>query len=64
MGDKYNHKSVAEQRSVDMGFNLLMEPEYQNLRDFIYTNEKELIQFRHVRRHKIKVHCDDEPPFF
>lgn len=48
VGRKYNNKSVAEQRSVDMAFNLLMKPDYQNLRDFIYTDEKELLQFRQV----------------
>ena len=51
VGEKYKNKSVAEQRSVDIGFNLLMNPEYENLRDFIYTNENELLQFRQVRTH-------------
>jgi hypothetical protein len=49
IGDKYHNKSVAEQKSVDLAFSLLMEPPYQALRHFIYTIEEELMHFRQVR---------------
>ena len=47
---KYKQKSLAEQKSVDIAFNLLMQPEYENVRHYIYTNEKQLMQFRQVRK--------------
>ena len=45
---KYNNQSVAEQNSVDVSWNILMEPRFQELRSAIYSNEEEMIHFRHV----------------
>jgi 3'5'-cyclic nucleotide phosphodiesterase len=43
---KYKDKSVAEQNSVDLSWNLLMEDGYEDLRKTIYSNETELRRFR------------------
>lgn len=46
---KYNNQSVAEQNSVDVSWNILMQPRFKELRSAIYCNEEEMIHFRHVR---------------
>jgi hypothetical protein len=38
----YHNKSVAEQISVDVAWNLLLEDRYSNLRAAIYTSKEEL----------------------
>jgi len=48
LGEKYKNKSVAEQKSLDVAWKLLMQPQYEELRHYIYTNEKQLMQFRQV----------------
>ena len=45
---KYAGKSVAEQNSVDLSWELLMESEYDELRKSIYTNETEFRRFRNL----------------
>jgi len=44
----YKNKSVAEQNSIDVGWGLLMEPAYKNLRRHIYTTADEFRCFRHL----------------
>ena len=44
----YRNKSVAEQNSVDLAWELLMEPTYADLRACIYTNQSELERFRQL----------------
>jgi hypothetical protein len=46
LGKRYKQQSVAEQSSVDITWNLLMEPKYKTLQGFIFTNEAELKRFR------------------
>lgn len=41
----YNNKSVAEQNSFALAWDLLMEPSYENLRRTIYVNEEEYHRF-------------------
>ena len=48
LAQKYNNKSVAEQNSVDLAWNLLMGPKYQALRSAIYSNEVEMRRFRQL----------------
>ena len=48
LAEKYNNKSVAEQNSVDLAWNLLMGPKYQALRSAIYSNETEMRRFRQL----------------
>lgn len=45
---KYKNKSVAEQNSVDLSWNLLMEKSYAELRKTIYSNETEFQRFRNL----------------
>jgi len=44
----YNNKSVAEQNSVDLAWNLLMEDCFEDLRKAIYGTEGELRRFRQL----------------
>ena len=44
----YNNKSVAEQNSVDIAWDLLMEDCYKDLRRTIYCNEVEFKRFRQL----------------
>jgi hypothetical protein len=44
----YNDRSVAEQNSVDLAWELLMDPSYANLRAVVYTNEGEMRRFRQL----------------
>lgn len=48
LGEKYNKRAIAEQHSIDAAWDLLMEPQYQTLRDAIYSNVTELRFFRQV----------------
>ena len=40
--------SIAEQNSVDLAWDLLMDPMYSNLQKAIYQNEAELKRFRQL----------------
>lgn len=44
----YKNKSVAEQNSIDVGWGLLMEPTYANLRQHIYSTVGEFKCFRQL----------------
>jgi class 3 adenylate cyclase len=44
----YDGKSVAEQNSIDIAWELLMDPAYQDLRACIYSNESEFLHFRNL----------------
>ena len=44
----YRNKSVAEQNSVDLAWNLLMEPCYEALQDTIFSNNEEFKRFRNI----------------
>jgi hypothetical protein len=44
----YNNKSVAEQNSVDLAWDLLQEPTYKDLRACIYESQEELERFRQL----------------
>jgi class 3 adenylate cyclase len=48
LAEKYTHKSVAEQRSVDIAWDLLLLPDFKNLRACIYQSEAECQRFRHL----------------
>jgi len=45
---KLYQKSIAEQNSVDLAWEMLMGPEYEALRRCIYQNEEELCRFRQL----------------
>lgn len=40
--------SIAEQNSISIAWDLLMQPQYENLRACIYSNEEELKRFRQL----------------
>jgi hypothetical protein len=44
----YKNKSIAEQNSVDLAWDLLMDPIYADLQKAIYTNREELKRFRQL----------------
>jgi hypothetical protein len=44
----YKNKSIAEQNSVDLAWDLLMDPTYTDLQMAIYTNHEELNRFRQL----------------
>ena len=44
----YQNKSIAEQNSLDLAWELLMEPKYEQLRRTIYTTVEELKRFRQL----------------
>jgi class 3 adenylate cyclase len=46
--ERYSGKSVAEQHSVDLAWEMLMDPSLQDLRRCIYTNEAEYNRFRQL----------------
>ena len=48
MGDKYHNKSVAEQNSLDLSWDLLMSDQFSTLRMCLFTSEAELKRFRQV----------------
>ena len=48
MAIKYQNQSIAEQRSVDIAWELLMAPCYTNLRKCIFSNDEERTQFRQL----------------
>lgn len=43
---RYNNRSVAEQNSLDISWNLLMQDDFKDLRNTIYSNEEEKRLFR------------------
>jgi class 3 adenylate cyclase len=48
MALRYNNKSVAEQNSINIAWNLLMEPRFNDLRRCIAPSEEELKRFRQI----------------
>lgn len=48
MAKKYKNRGLAEQNSVDIAWEVLMQPEYRNLQQCIFTNEDELKRFRQL----------------
>jgi hypothetical protein len=44
----YKNRSVAEQNAVDIAWDLLMQPEYEDLRRVIYVTEAEFRRFRQL----------------
>ena len=48
LAELYQNKSIAEQNSVDLAWELLMEPGFQALRQAIYRTESEWKRFRQL----------------
>ena len=45
---KYKERSVAEQNSLDLSWNLLMEPKFQTLRAFLFPTRDDMVRFRQL----------------
>ena len=48
MGELYRNKSVAEQNSLDISWEVLMSPQFSNLRSCLFGTEEELLRFRQL----------------
>ena len=48
LAKKYKDRSVAEQNSLDLSWNLLMKPEYEDLREFLFPSTEERRRFRQL----------------
>ena len=48
LADVYKNRSVAEQNSVDLAWELLMDEGFKDLRAVIYTTESERHHFRQL----------------
>jgi hypothetical protein len=48
VAERYKERSVAEQNSLDLAWNTLMEPQYTELRAAIFTNDSERGRFRQL----------------
>ena len=48
MSDLYKGKSIAEQNSLDIAWDLLMSPQYSDLRQTLFVSRKEMMRFRQV----------------
>jgi hypothetical protein len=48
MGTKYKNKSVAEQNSLDIAWDLLMTEPFNELRSCLFANQAELLRFRQL----------------
>jgi 3'5'-cyclic nucleotide phosphodiesterase len=48
IAERYKERSVAEQNSLDLAWNTLMEPQYNELRATIFTNDCERRRFRQL----------------
>jgi 3'5'-cyclic nucleotide phosphodiesterase len=48
MAAKYRNKSIAEQHSIDLAWDILMQDKYKNLRRVLFATQEELMRFRHL----------------
>jgi hypothetical protein len=46
LAEKYKNSSVAEQNSIDIAWEMLMEPTYEAIQECIFANENEVRRFR------------------
>ena len=48
LAKKYNDKSVAEQNSLDISWDILMQPDYKDLRAQLFQTHDDLVRFRQL----------------
>lgn len=48
IAELYNYRSIAEQNSLDLSWNLLLSTDYQDLQRAIFANQAELDRFRQL----------------
>ena len=48
LAQRYHNQSIAEQNSVDLGWETFMDPSFSTLRRYVYTTQAELDRFRQL----------------
>jgi len=48
MAEMYRNKSIAEQNSLDLSWDILMQDTFSNLRAFVFSTQHELMRFRQL----------------
>ena len=48
LADKYQNKSIAEQNSFDIAWEILQRPQFNNLRRCLFASEAEIKRFRQL----------------
>lgn len=48
LGERYHNKSVAEQNSLDVAWDVLMDSHFREMREYIFETAEELARFRQV----------------
>lgn len=48
LGERYHHKSVAEQNSLDVAWDVLMDSHFREMREYIFETQEEMSRFRQV----------------
>jgi 3'5'-cyclic nucleotide phosphodiesterase len=48
LGERYKHKSVAEQNSIALALDLLMTTQFTKLREELFGNRSEMLRFRQI----------------
>lgn len=48
IGERYRHKSVAEQNSLDVAWDVLMDSRFRELREYVFETATELARFRQI----------------
>ena len=48
LADLYRHTSLAEQKSLDVAWDILMDAKYVDLRSCIYSSQEEMVRFRQL----------------
>eukprot|EP00977_Amphora_coffeiformis_P009574 scaffold2204_cov166-Amphora_coffeaeformis.AAC.34 len=48
LGERYRQKSVAEQNSLDVAWDVLMDSHFREMREYIFETNEELARFRQV----------------
>lgn len=60
MAQAYNNKSVAEQNSLDIAWDLLMKAEFHELRRTMFADREEMLRFRQIIVNIVLVRCDTD----
>ena len=48
LAKKYKDRSVAEQNSLDISWKILMQPDFNELRDHLFQTQEDLVRFRQL----------------
>lgn len=48
IGERYHNKSVAEQNSVELAWDVLMDSHFRELREYVFDTSENLKRFRQV----------------